>query len=135
MRGRRDGDRLRGCTRRCRQRYEGDDGERSAKMLGAQTLTFEDRVQQLVPNGDSLADGLSACPWWRGGETAAKALPRSHESLTDVPKGAVVEEPAPIPLPNPAGESDLHVSADPKQPPVPMPVMRVFVPDDQLALF
>lgn len=55
--------------------------------------------------------------------------------MTDVPKGAVVEEPAPIPLPNPAGESDLHVSADPKQPPVPMPVMRVFVPDDQLALF
>ena len=40
------------------KRYERDDLARFASMLGALTLTFEARVQQLVPNGDGLADIL-----------------------------------------------------------------------------
>lgn len=40
------------------KRYEREDLERFSHMLGALTLTFEDRVQQLVPHGDGLADVL-----------------------------------------------------------------------------
>lgn len=239
------------------KRYEGDDRERFAKMFGALTLTFEDRVQQLVPNGDGLADVLGqtymmlelgndragqfftpynvskmmarmnigdgnpfidrdgfvtisepacgaggmviACAdalhdagqnyqqtmhatcididprcvhmayvqlsllnipaivvhgnalsveawasWFTpahvlGGWGAKLRLKRFREAmevLADAPKGAAVEERSPIQSPvDPGGESVLHVSADAEQPPVPMPAMRVFLPDDQLALF
>lgn len=40
------------------KRYEREDLERFSYMLGALTLTFEDRVQRLVPHGDGLADVL-----------------------------------------------------------------------------
>ncbi|CAG2159739.1 N-6 DNA methylase [Cupriavidus numazuensis] len=40
------------------RKYERDDLQRFAQMLGALTMTFEDRVQQLVPHGDGLADIL-----------------------------------------------------------------------------
>jgi N-6 DNA Methylase len=40
------------------KRYEREDLERFSHMLGALTQTFEDRVQQLVPHGDGLADVL-----------------------------------------------------------------------------
>lgn len=40
------------------KKYDREELGRFAQMLGALTLTFEDRVQRLVPNGDGLADIL-----------------------------------------------------------------------------
>lgn len=40
------------------KKYDRDELGRFSEMLGALTMTFEDRVQRLVPNGDGLADIL-----------------------------------------------------------------------------
>ena len=40
------------------KKYERDELGRFSEMLGALTMTFEERVQRLVPNGDGLADVL-----------------------------------------------------------------------------
>ncbi|MBY4898679.1 N-6 DNA methylase [Cupriavidus sp. AU9028] len=40
------------------KKYDREELSRFAQMLGALTMTFEERVQQLVPNGDGLADVL-----------------------------------------------------------------------------
>lgn len=40
------------------KKYDREELARFAQMLGALTLTFEDRLQRLVPNGDGLADIL-----------------------------------------------------------------------------
>uniref|UniRef100_UPI003F491EFB N-6 DNA methylase n=1 Tax=Cupriavidus taiwanensis TaxID=164546 RepID=UPI003F491EFB len=40
------------------KKYDRDELGRFSAMLGALTMTFEERVQRLVPNGDGLADIL-----------------------------------------------------------------------------
>lgn len=40
------------------KKYDREELSRFSAMLGALTMTFEDRVQHLVPNGDGLADIL-----------------------------------------------------------------------------
>lgn len=40
------------------KKYDREELTRFAQMLGALTMTFEERVQQLVPNGEGLADVL-----------------------------------------------------------------------------
>lgn len=240
------------------KRYEREDLERFSHMLGALTLAFEERVQQLVPHGDGLADVLGqtymmlelgndragqfftpysvsrlmaainigdgnpyvdrdsfvtisepacgaggmviACAdalhdagrnyqqtmhatcididprcvhmayvqlsllnipaivvhgnalsveawatWFTpahivGGWGAKLRLKRFREAIESLTaEGVDTEEPAVPPLQTDATdaevESVLHVSADPEQPRVSIPAMRVFVPDDQLALF
>ncbi|MWL91402.1 N-6 DNA methylase [Cupriavidus sp. SW-Y-13] len=240
------------------KRYEREDPDRFSRMLGALTMTFEERVQQLVPHGDGLADILGqtymmlelgndragqfftpysvsrlmasinigdgnpyidrdgfvtisepacgaagmviACAdalndagrdyqqtmhatcididprcvhmayvqlsllhipaivvhgnalsveawgtWFTpahvlGGWGAKLRLKRFREAMESLGEAAPAPADCTEPNPSPLLDEDnvavtVHVSADPKQPSVPAAAMRVFVPDDQLALF
>ena len=76
-----------------------------------------------------------------GAKLLLKRFREAMETLVDMPAAENDTECAEA-LPDVDGDGEaadllsiLHVSADPEQPAVTRPAMRVFVPDDQLALF